>query len=580
MSPHSEVVFRDGDATVDATNGTSSSTVSPANLSAPSTLANGHDGHNGLHNDGQNGQQNGQQNGLHNGLHNGLQNGLQDGQHPSTTPGSQYLRPAAPGSEYDLVCVGFGPASLAIAIAMHDALAAGKKLHPDGSMPKVLFVEKQAQFGWHAGMLLPGSKMQISFIKDLATLRDPRSEFTFLNYLHRQHRLVDFTNLGTFLPARVEYEDYLRWCSSHFDKLVQFGQEVVSVTPDAELEALNAVRTFTVKSVDVSSGKPHEYRARNVLVATGGQPSLPKNFPLRNARVIHSSQYAHRIRQILPEASNPYRIAVVGAGQSAAEIFNNLQWMYPNSKTYLVMRPEFLRPSDDSPFVNSVFNPEYIDNLFPRSAKSRSNLLTEARATNYGVVRLELIEAMYELMYEQKRALGPDETKWPHRIMGGRQITSIESMAGPDEAMELTLRHVQDAGDADGFVDVAGEETLGVDLVIAATGYQRDGHVEMLRGTWDMLPKSKGHGLEFGKGISGWNVETEQGERKMAVGRDYKVKFSPGTVADRSGIWLQGCCEGTHGLSDTLLSVLATRSGEIVESMFYRAGTGTVKQQT
>ncbi len=56
--------------------------------------------------------------------------------------------------------------------------------------------------------------------------------------------------------------------------------------------------------------------------------------------------------------------------------------------------------------------------------------------------------------------------------------------------------------------------------------------------------------IEFGKGISGWNVETEEGERKMAVGRDYKVKFAPGAVADDAGVWLQGCCEGTHGVSE------------------------------
>ncbi len=74
----------------------------------------------------------------------------------------------------DLICVGFGPASLAIAVALHDALEAGS-LAPT---PKVLFLEKQEHFAWHAGMLLPGAKMQISFMKDLATLRNPRSAFT------------------------------------------------------------------------------------------------------------------------------------------------------------------------------------------------------------------------------------------------------------------------------------------------------------------------------------------------------------------------------------------------------------------
>ncbi|RDA90837.1 hypothetical protein CP533_1559 [Ophiocordyceps camponoti-saundersi (nom. inval.)] len=455
--------------------------------------------------------------------------------------------------DYDLVCVGFGPASLAVAIAMHDALASGGRLLADGSPPRVLFVEKQESFAWHAGMLLPGAKMQISFVKDLATLRDPRSEFTFLNYLHRKGRLVDFTNLGTFLPARAEYEDYLRWCASHFDHLVRFGMEAVAVKPVSDSASSSVVRTFAVVTQNVRNGQRHTYRGRNVLLATGGQPSVPSSLPLSNPRVVHSSEYNHRIRQLLPKTAAAYRIAVVGAGQSAAEIFHNLPALYPNARTWLVMRSEFLRPSDDSPFVNSVFNPEYIDCLYPKPAKDRSSLLAEARATNYGVVRLSLIEELYERMYDQKRRLGADETQWPHRILGGRQIVRLEPSR--DEGLAVRVQRV-----GGGAVEQEEDETLDVDLVIAATGYQRNAHVQMLRAVWDMLPKEPA--------IDGWTVETDDGQRNLAVGRDYGIKFQAGAVAEDAGIWLQGCCEGTHGLSDTLLSVLATRSGEIVESIF------------
>ncbi|KAG6024896.1 hypothetical protein E4U40_002990 [Claviceps sp. LM458 group G5] len=482
--------------------------------------------------------------------------------HIDAAGSSPYLLPAPLGVEYDLICVGFGPASLAVAVAMHDALACGRKLLADGSSPKVLFIEKQSQFAWHSGMLLPGAKMQISFVKDLATLRDPRSEFTFLNYLHRHNRLVDFTNLGTFLPARIEYEDYMRWCSSFFTRLVQFGQQVVSVSPNAA--GKGATRSFTVRSEEVATGQTHTYRGRHILIAAGGQPSLPKSFHHKHPRVIHSSQYANVIHKIFPKTSTPCRVVVVGAGQSAAEIFNNVASSYPNSRTHLIMRQEFLRPSDDSPFVNCVFNPEYIDSMFPKSATYRNNLLTEARATNYGVVRLELIEALYERMYDQRRELGVDENRWPHRIMGGKQITGMESHG---DTLQLSLQNVDAAG-VDGFVDASQQEIIEADLVIAATGYRRDAHVGMLKDAWHLLPKAAPGGPEFGKGISGWNVDTEQGERKIAVGRDYKVKFTPGAVAEDAGIWLQGCCEGTHGLSDTLLSVLATRSGEMVDNIF------------
>lgn len=461
---------------------------------------------------------------------------------PQHNERSPYLTPSDPECEHDLICVGFGPASLAVAVALHDSIAANKKLRPDGSIPKVLFVEKQHAFAWHAGMLLPGAKMQISFVKDLATLRDPRSEFTFMNYLHRQNRLVDFTNLGTFLPARAEYEDYMRWAASFFDQVVRYSNEVVSVKPN---KTGKAVQTFSVETRDVNTGLTKSFRGRNVLFATGGQPSLPKSFPQRHPRVIHSSQYAKVVPHLLPSSSAPVRVAVIGAGQSAAEIFSNVQKIYPNSETRLIMRQEFLRPSDDSPFVNCVFNPDYIDNMFPRAAKHRNTLLAEARATNYGVVRLELIEELYERMYEQRREIGADEKLWPHRLMGGRQIRNIEPKS--DGRIELSIQSLEDIT-GEGFVGE--EETFEADVVVAATGYQRTAHVEMLKGAWDLLPKAVPSHIEYKKGISGWNVDTELGERTIAVGRDYQVNFAPGAVAEGSGVWLQGCCEGTHGVSE------------------------------
>jgi L-ornithine N5-oxygenase len=259
-----------------------------------------------------------------------------------------HLKHTPPTEVHDLICVGFGPASLAIAVALHDAVEAGKLPRANTSAsPKVLFLEKQPRFAWHAGMLLPGAKMQISFVKDMATLRDPTSKFTFLNYLHQNGRLVEFTNLGTFLPARVEYEDYLRWCASSFDDVVQYGSEVISVSP--EQTASESVSKFTVTSRNVHSGIVVTHEAKNVLFAIGGQPSIPKCLPYNHPRVIHSSQYAHLVPKLLCQREAPYRVAVIGAGQSAAEIFNNIQTLYPNSHTALVMRSEFLKPSDDSP---------------------------------------------------------------------------------------------------------------------------------------------------------------------------------------------------------------------------------------
>ncbi|KAK4447271.1 L-ornithine N(5)-monooxygenase [Podospora aff. communis PSN243] len=476
-----------------------------------------------------------------------------------TVTKSPFVRPSAPDIVYDLVCIGFGPASLAIAIALHDEMEAGRLKTP----PKVLFLEKQAQFAWHAGMLLPGAKMQISFIKDLASLRNPRSNFTFLNYLHKNDRLVEFTNLDTFLPARVEYEDYLRWCARHFDDVVKYQNEVVSVSPVKEDGPL---KTFTVGSRNIVSGEITSYTARNVVLALGGQPSIPKSLPAKSPQVIHSSQYAQYVPQLLSDSSAPYRVAVVGAGQSAAEIFNNVQNLYPNSKTYLIMRSEFLKPSDDSPFVNSIFNPEYIDRIYPKSSAYRAAFLDDARATNYSVVRLELIEHLYEKMYHQRRILGVDEKKWPHRILAGRKLVNVNEK-GDKLQVKVALSLPGEVERQDG--PLLEEEDLEVDLIICATGYQRRAHVDMLKDLWSLLPENAENGSVQVARKDRWLVETEDArQRVLEVARNYGVRFTPGAVSPESGVWLQGCCEATHGLSDTLLSVLSTRSGEMVGSIF------------
>src|ERR1700761_377081 len=172
---------------------------------------------------------------------------------------------------HDLVCVGFGPASLAIAVALHDSLRAQKESASGRTSPKVRFLERQDAFKWHAGMLLPGAKMQISFIKDLATLRDPTSHFTFLNYLKEYNRLVQFSNLGTFLPSRLEFDDYLQWAASHFENVVEYSQDVESIRP-RKLRGTDKFDCFEVVSRNAASGAVTTVFSRNVVIAAGGRP--------------------------------------------------------------------------------------------------------------------------------------------------------------------------------------------------------------------------------------------------------------------------------------------------------------------
>ena len=125
---------------------------------------------------------------------------------------------------HDLIGIGFGPSNLALAIALQEREKAQGKLD-------VLFLDKQADYRWHGNTLVTQSELQISFLKDLVTLRNPTSPYSFVNYLKAHGRLVDFINLGTFYPCRMEFNDYLRWVAAQFQSQGRYGEEVLAIEP-------------------------------------------------------------------------------------------------------------------------------------------------------------------------------------------------------------------------------------------------------------------------------------------------------------------------------------------------------------
>jgi L-ornithine N5-oxygenase len=127
---------------------------------------------------------------------------------------------------YDVVGVGFGPSNLSLAIALEEYRANGA-----GNELSSLFLERQASFGWHRNMLLPSATMQISFLKDLATFRNPTSSFSFIAYLHASGRLVEFVNNQDFFPTRQEFHQYLEWAQARVADRIAYGSQVRSIRP-------------------------------------------------------------------------------------------------------------------------------------------------------------------------------------------------------------------------------------------------------------------------------------------------------------------------------------------------------------
>ncbi|MCI2417433.1 lysine N(6)-hydroxylase/L-ornithine N(5)-oxygenase family protein [Saccharopolyspora sp. K220] len=414
---------------------------------------------------------------------------------------------------YDLVGVGFGPSNLALAIAVSEHNAAGQET------VTAHFLERQERFGWHRGMLIDDATMQVSFLKDLVTQRNPASRFSFLSYLHAQDRLVDFINHKSLFPLRIEFHDYFEWAAAQVDDMVSYGHDVVAVRPvldGAELALF-----------DVETATGEVYRARNVVVATGLRPRLPDGVAASD-RVWHNCELLHRVDGVEPDEVS--RFVVVGAGQSAAEVTAFLHERFPNAEVCSVFARFGYSPADDSPFANRVFDPAAVDAFYGAPEDVKRQIMAYHANTNYSVVDLDLIEELYRRVYREK-------------VLGGQRLRI------------LNVSRVADVAEADNGVRVTvdslstGERTvLDADVVVCSTGYQPS----------DALPLL---------GDVAHHCARDEQDR-LLIERDYRVRTAPAVTG---GVYLQGgCTEHTHGITSSLLSNNAVRSGEILQSVLDR----------
>ncbi|MEU9337673.1 lysine N(6)-hydroxylase/L-ornithine N(5)-oxygenase family protein [Streptomyces sp. NPDC048290] len=424
-----------------------------------------------------------------------------------------------PDSIYDVLGIGFGPSNLALAIALQEPAEA-----PDHALLRVGFLEKQPGFGWHRGMLIDDATMQVSFLKDLVTMRDPTSDFSFLCYLRDRGRLVDFLNLKTLFPLRIEFHDYFEWAAARLTSLVQYSAEVTSVRPVTED---GEVRWFDVTSHDPRDpgAGPTVRRTRALSVATGLEPHLPPDAE-RSARVWHTSELLTRVAE-LQDSGRPVRRAVVlGAGQSAAEAVDYLHRSFPDAEICSVFAKYGYTPADDSPFANRIFDPEAVDLFYEASREVKQSLHDYHRSTNYSVVDMELIEALSRTMY-QEQVQG-------RRRLRMMNVSRLREVSASETDVKVTVE----------FLPTGEREVLDADLLVYATGYQPQGIADRLG--------------EIGK------LCLRDDEDALRVGRDHRVETVPGVTA---ALYLQGGTEHTHGLTSTLLSTTAVRAGEIRASL-------------
>ena len=101
---------------------------------------------------------------------------------------------------YDVVCIGFGTKGLALSTVLAD----------HDPTQKVLVVERDAHFNGDLGFAATNSSAGSTFLRDLITLRNPRSEYTFINFLHETNLLVAFTNASQLITQRENVSRLVR----------------------------------------------------------------------------------------------------------------------------------------------------------------------------------------------------------------------------------------------------------------------------------------------------------------------------------------------------------------------------------
>ncbi len=323
----------------------------------------------------------------------------------------------------DAVGVGAGPFNLSLAAL----------LAPTGYRGR--FFERSPAFQWHPGLLLPEATIQVSYLKDLVTLVDPTSQYSFLAFLRAHKRLYRFINRSQPV-SRKEFNQYLQWVAGRLPN-VEFDAEVREVNIDAQ--------SFSVR-VD-----QRRLRTKNIVLGTGLAPNIPEwARALLGDHVFHSNDYLGH-----PIDATGRIVVVVGGGQSGAEVVWHLLLdlaHLPAQLVWISHRPNFL-PLDESPFTNELFNPGYSDYFFSLTPEQRDVLLAEQKLASDGISQT-LLQRIYDRLYDLEFL---DTAGRRVRLLPGHEVVDIQHTS---DGCDLALRDRWGAS-----------RTVRADVIVLGTGY-------------------------------------------------------------------------------------------------------------
>ena len=416
------------------------------------------------------------------------------------------------GAHADAICIGFGPAGIALSCVFEDARESGATL----AGLSLRFLEAAPDTQWHRELLLGGTDINHHVLRDLVTPRNPRSRFSFAMYLKDQGRLFDFGLLGR--PAsRHEWSDYLRWVSAQVDGQTQFDAPVTEILPVMDDGRLSHVQVQTPSGSLVT---------RHLVLSNGSAPLVPKLFqPLLGPTLFHTSQFLTRLQafgEVLPK-----RWLVLGSGQSASESVLELIAGHHDIRVHSVHRSSGFKLTQLGQFPNRVFAPDHVDYFHSLDPAARRRFLDRNRSTNYAGIDPDESQKLFSLIYED--AIAGRKRLQTHAYS---EVSAVEKTA---DGYRVTL------------IDTFSlrSQVLEVDVIVLGTGYQQHLLPPLLSNLQPWLKADLDGGLE--------------------IDRDYRIATQG--LCDVQ-LWVNGLSERSHGISDSQsFSLMAVRAERIAHGL-------------
>ncbi|WP_122663436.1 SidA/IucD/PvdA family monooxygenase [Pseudomonas viridiflava] len=423
------------------------------------------------------------------------------------------MNASTPGVAHaDAVCIGFGPAGIALSCVFEDAREVGT---PPGDL-SLCFLEAAHETHWHRELLLSGTDINHHVFRDLVTPRNPRSRFSFAMYLKDKGRLFDFGLLGR--PAsRHEWSDYLRWVSAQVDSHTHFNAPVREILPVIRDGRLSLVRIETQKG---------SFETRNIVLSSGSTPRIPEQFSgLPGATLFHTSQFLTRLQAF--GNSLPKRWLVLGSGQSASESVLELISRDSDLLVHSVHRSAGFKLTQLGQFPNRVFAPDHVDYFHSLAPEARQQFLQWSSSTNYAGIDPDESQKLFSVIYEDSIA--------GRQRLRTHAYSEISQLEKTPDGYRVTL--------TDTFSLLS--QVVEVDVIVLGTGYQQPVLPPLLSNLQPWLKADLDGGL--------------------VIDRDYRVA-TQGQCNVR--VWVNGLSERSHGISDSQsFSLMALRAGRIAQGL-------------